>query len=105
MIAKRQQSRNIHLQVRHLHLVRDLLILFEFLLFLRIDIYETLRLYLLKVILAIKEVIKLIEFYRQTAVKSPLYAELINDLKCELSIITQIIYFYTHRTYISIIKL
>jgi len=31
--------------------------------------------------MAIKEVIKTIEFYRQTAVESPIYAELIKDLQ------------------------
>lgn len=36
--------------------------------------------------MAIKEVIKTIEFYRLTAVKSPIYAELIKDLKSMLSI-------------------
>nr|ARM65416.1 timeless A variant [Acyrthosiphon pisum] len=52
-IAKLQKSPNIHLKVRHLHLA----------------------------IMAIKEVIKTIEFYRQTAVESPIYAHLINDLQ------------------------
>ncbi|XP_029341047.1 protein timeless isoform X1 [Acyrthosiphon pisum] len=52
-IAKLQKSPNIHLKVRHLHLA----------------------------IMAIKEVIKTIEFYRQTAVESPIYAHLIKDLQ------------------------
>ncbi|XP_026821467.1 protein timeless [Rhopalosiphum maidis] len=52
-IAKRQKSPNIHLKVRHLHLA----------------------------VMAIKEVIKTIEFYRQTAVDSLMYADLIKDLQ------------------------
>ncbi|XP_015376105.1 PREDICTED: protein timeless-like [Diuraphis noxia] len=52
-IAKLQKSPNIHLKVRHLHLA----------------------------IMAIKEVIKTIEYYHQTAVDSPFYADLIKDLQ------------------------
>ncbi|CAI6359182.1 unnamed protein product [Macrosiphum euphorbiae] len=52
-IAKLQKSPNIHLKVRHLHLA----------------------------IMAIKEVIKTIEFYRQTASESPIYPDLIKDLQ------------------------
>ncbi|CAH1731206.1 protein timeless [Aphis gossypii] len=52
-IAKRQKSPNIHLKVRHLHLS----------------------------IMAIKEVIKTIEFYRQTAVDSPIYTDLLKDFQ------------------------
>lgn len=36
--------------------------------------------------MAIKEIIKTIEYYRQTAVSSPIYVELINDLKSKLHI-------------------
>lgn len=34
--------------------------------------------------MAIKEVIKTIEFYRQTTVGSPLYMEIIKDIKSKL---------------------
>lgn len=36
--------------------------------------------------MAIKEVIKTIEYYRQTAVSSPIYVELINYLRSKLHV-------------------
>ncbi|XP_050529066.1 protein timeless isoform X2 [Daktulosphaira vitifoliae] len=57
MVAKRQKAHDIHLPVRHLHLV----------------------------VMAIKEVIKTIEYYRQSVVGlSSIYEDFINNLKIDL---------------------
>ncbi|XP_050426271.1 protein timeless isoform X2 [Adelges cooleyi] len=53
LVAKRQKAHDLHLHVRHLHLV----------------------------VMAIKEVIKTIEYYRQSTVGSPVYGEFIEELK------------------------
>lgn len=69
-------------------------------LFIFIYFENLINIMLFKVIMAIKEVIKTIEYYRQTAVSSPVYVELIKDLRSKLHFYEtfdyKCIYIYMH---------
>jgi len=82
-MAEQQKQDDIHIYVRRLYLVR---INIYFMLSINLFYFKICLSCILKVVMAIKEVIKTIEFYQKTSVTPKTIIDLLQDFSCKFNI-------------------